>query len=140
MPSHRPNDLASPRRWQTREEILKAHLDSLSPDELRDVRPAYYWQRFGLPAWQRRLAHKYAPNQPRVPAGNSDGGRWTSAAGVSQRLAYVIKVCIISGVSRGTHGYGNKSWRATYDCADGRSFVRQGPGHSPPGLVRDPFQ
>jgi hypothetical protein len=66
------------RRWQTREEILKEHLDSLSPDELRRLRPAYYWQRFGLPAWQRRLAAKYDPDQPRVPAGNSDGGRWTS--------------------------------------------------------------
>ena|SRR5688572_21524452 len=128
------------RRWQTREEILKEHLDSLSPDELRRVRPAYYWQRFGLPAWQRRLAAKYDPDQPRVPAGNSDGGRWTSGAATSQRLTYIIRVCIISGVSRTWDAYGNKSWRATYDCADGRSFVRSGPGHSPPGLVRDPFR
>lgn len=24
------------------------------------------------------IARKYSPDQPRVPAGNSDGGRWTS--------------------------------------------------------------
>ena len=140
MSSYRSNDTNPPRRWQTRGEILKEHLDSLSPDELRRVRPAYYWQRFGLPAWQRRLAAKYDPDQPRVPAGNSDGGRWTSEEDTSERLAYVIPVCIISGVSRGADSYGNKFWRATYDCADGRSFVRSGPGHSPPGLVRDPFR
>lgn len=116
-------------RWRSREEILKEHLDSLSPDEFRRVRPSHYWLRYGLPAWQRKHARKYAPNQPRVPAGNSDGGRWTSGLGVaaSQRLAYVIRVCIISGVSRTTDAFGNKTWRATYDCAGGRSFIRQGP-------------
>lgn len=78
MPYYRSNDSAPLRRWQTREEILKEHLDSLSPDELRRVRPAYYWRKFGLPACQRRLTAKYDPNQPRMPAGNSDGGRWTA--------------------------------------------------------------
>ena len=80
MPYYRSNDSAPLRTWQTREEILKEHLDSLSPDELRRVRPAYYWQRFGLPAWQRRLAGKYDPNQPRVPAGNPEGGQWTDGS------------------------------------------------------------
>lgn len=28
-----------------------------------------------------RLDNKYNPNQPRVPAGNSDGGQWTDAGG-----------------------------------------------------------
>jgi hypothetical protein len=27
------------------------------------------------------LRRKYSPNQPRVPAGNSDGGQWTSGGG-----------------------------------------------------------
>lgn len=81
MPYYRSNDSAPLRRWQTRGEILKEHLDSLSPDELRRVRPAYYWQRFGLPAWQRRLAAKYDPSQPRVPAGNPDGGQWADGDG-----------------------------------------------------------
>jgi hypothetical protein len=29
----------------------------------------------------RRLGLKYSPDQPRVPAGNSDGGQWTSGGG-----------------------------------------------------------
>jgi hypothetical protein len=67
-----------PERWQSREQILKAHLDSLSPDELREVRPAYYWLRFGQPAWLRKLAGKanFDPNQPR-----DDQGRWVDAGG-----------------------------------------------------------
>lgn len=36
--------------WQSRAEILKQHLDSLSPDELRQVRPDYYWRRYGYDA------------------------------------------------------------------------------------------
>ena len=31
-------------------------------------------------AW-RRLRHKYSPDQPRMPAGNPDGGQWTSGGG-----------------------------------------------------------
>jgi hypothetical protein len=59
---------------------LKEHLDSLTPDELRRVRPDYYWLRFGYEAWardQRRKAN-FNPSQPRVPVGNPDGGQWTS--------------------------------------------------------------
>ncbi len=69
-----------PQRWQSREEILKAHLDSLSPDELRSVRPDYYWLRFGYEAWKRDQTWKanFNPSQPRVPVGNPDGGQWTS--------------------------------------------------------------
>jgi hypothetical protein len=29
----------------------------------------------------RRLRHKYSPDQPRVPAGNPDGGQWTDGGG-----------------------------------------------------------
>jgi hypothetical protein len=77
-----------PQRWQPREEILKAHLDSLSPDELRRLRPGYYWLRFGQAAWIRNHARKanFNPNQPRVPAGNPDGGQWTSeGSGINDR-------------------------------------------------------
>jgi hypothetical protein len=72
-----------PQRWQSRAEILKAHLDSLTPDELRRVRPDYYWLRFGYEAWKREHARKanFNPNQPRVPADNSDGGQWTNEGG-----------------------------------------------------------
>ena len=69
-----------PQRWQSREEIVKAHLDGLAPDELRRVRPDYYWFRFGQAA-AIRASRKYDPNQPRVPAGNPDGGQWTSEGG-----------------------------------------------------------
>jgi hypothetical protein len=31
--------------------------------------------------YDRLAARKYSPNQPRVPAGNSDGGQWTDAGG-----------------------------------------------------------
>lgn len=68
---------STPQRWQSRAEILKAHLDSLTPDEVRRVRPDYYWLRFGYEAWKRNHQRKYSPNQPRVPAGNPDGGQWT---------------------------------------------------------------
>jgi len=67
-------------RWRSREEIRREYLDSLSPDELRQVGSSYYWYKYGLPAWQREQARKYDPEQPRVPAGNPDGGQWTSGA------------------------------------------------------------
>ena len=31
----------------------------------------------------RRIFHKYSPDQPRVPAGNPDGGQWTGGSGES---------------------------------------------------------
>jgi len=72
------------KRWQSREEIRKEYLDSLSPDELRKIEPSYYWLRYGLPAWQRECARKYDPDQLRVPAGNSDGGQWTRSGEASE--------------------------------------------------------
>jgi hypothetical protein len=112
------------------------------------------------------LARKYSPNQPRVPAGNGlESGRWTDGEGgigalvkpmgnvsidgnvipddppsSSTRLAQVIKVCIVSGASRITDAFGNKTYNAIYDCVGGRTFTRSGNGHNIPGLVRDPFQ
>lgn len=73
-----PRPAPRPQRWQSREEISKAYLDSLSPDELRSVRPDKYWLRFGYEAWKLRQVRKYDPSQPRVPAGNSEGGQWTN--------------------------------------------------------------
>jgi hypothetical protein len=80
------------KRWQSREEIRKEYLDSLSPDALREIEPSYYWLKFGLPAWQRECARKYDPSQPRVPAGNSDGGQWTSSnESTVQRIVEMAK-------------------------------------------------
>lgn len=63
---------------------MKAYLDSLSPDELRRMRPDRYWINFGYEAWKRDHERKanFDPNQPRVPANNPGGGRWTSLGGV----------------------------------------------------------
>src|SRR5687767_12927762 len=41
--------------------------------------------------WQlalRRFARKYSPDRPRVPAGNPDGGQWTSEGGGTSLLVY----------------------------------------------------
>ena len=66
------------RKWQSRGEILKSYLDSLSPMELLEVRSSYYALRFGYETLKRDSERKYDPNQPRVPAGKPDGGQWTS--------------------------------------------------------------
>lgn len=36
---------------------------------------------FALKAEYAALRRKYSPSQPRIPAGNSDGGQWTSGGG-----------------------------------------------------------
>jgi hypothetical protein len=84
----------APRRWQSRAEILKAHLGSLSPLELLRVRPDLYALTWGWDFENKRYASGrfalyeemerrggFNPNQPRVPAGNPDGGQWTSEGG-----------------------------------------------------------
>lgn len=75
-----------------------AHQQSrwLRPDARRFVRPdAGRWQRPNQRLWQARLNEswdweaKYSPDQPRVPAGNPDGGQWTmvsSGGGISIAL------------------------------------------------------
>jgi hypothetical protein len=68
------------RRWQSREEILNSHLDSLTPAELLEIRPSYYALRFGWQAIRRATTLKNDHNQPRVPAGSPDGGQWTSGS------------------------------------------------------------
>jgi hypothetical protein len=87
----------------------------------------------------------FDPTQPRVPAGNPDGGEWTSgnrdigAASTTRRLAYVIRVCVLSGVLRSVDAFGNKAYKAIYDCPGDRSVIREGAGHDVPGLIRDRF-
>jgi hypothetical protein len=71
-------------RWKSREELRREYLDSLSPEELRQVNPADYWVKYGRPAFEREQARKYDPDQPRVPAGNPDGGQWTSESSGSE--------------------------------------------------------
>jgi hypothetical protein len=73
-----PNDRnPTPRGWQSRQEILRDYLDSLSPDELLRERPHEYWLRYGS------YARKYDPNQPR-----DRRGRWADAgAGIATNSA-----------------------------------------------------
>jgi hypothetical protein len=56
----------------------------MRPDAYRFIRPD--WRRFVVPgselaAFYERFERKYSPDQPRVPAGSSDGGQWTSGDG-----------------------------------------------------------
>jgi hypothetical protein len=58
----------------------------LRPDAARFMRPDY--KRYLQSDYERRflppgLDAKYRPDQPRVPAGNPDGGQWTSEGGGS---------------------------------------------------------
>ncbi len=86
-----PNPPPPSTGWQSRAEILREHLASLSPLELLRVRPDLYAQTWGWDFKNKRYASGrlalyeelerragFNPNQPRVPAGNSDGGQWTS--------------------------------------------------------------
>jgi hypothetical protein len=121
----------------------------LRPDWRRFFRPGS--QNDPLYQYYERIERKYDPNQPRVPAGTSEGGQWTSGEGIWGRLsgvqstqrrtrvANVIWICVASGRSLSVNlDTGLKSYSVTYDCADGRSITRTGAGHSFPGLIRDP--
>jgi hypothetical protein len=126
------------------------------PDAHRFIRPD--WRRFVVPGSDlarlyEDIERKYSPNQPRVPAGSSDGGQWTSEGGGGAssrqtaanmkprtRYAQVIRVCIASGRALFTDPVsGYKSHTVTYDCAGGRSVTHSGPGHSFPGIIPDPY-
>jgi hypothetical protein len=93
----------------------------------------------------RSLGIKYSPDQPRIPAGSPEGGRWTGSAGNGgggffQRVAnIIIHVCTPFGIRRDTDAYGNKSYLARYECSGGEIITRSGPG-DPPGLILDPFR
>lgn len=122
------------------------------------------YARFLPPGWQQ----KYNANQPRVPAGHTNGGQWTSGAyggGIglpfagrfpglddlsafaqadrdtvtSNQIAGVVRICIASGRSLSLVS-GARMYTVTYDCAGGRSIVRSGLGWSFPGFIIDPLQ
>lgn len=67
-----PTPGPSPQKWQSRAEILKSALAADFNSGLRRLQAE--WE-----AVKREYyARKFDPNQPRVPAGNADGGQWTS--------------------------------------------------------------
>jgi hypothetical protein len=62
-------------KWQSRAEILREHNEQLERSQLLRFKSS-------LERIRREIfARKYDPNQPRVPAGNPDGGQWTSGTG-----------------------------------------------------------
>jgi hypothetical protein len=63
--------------WRLRADRLKQHIDRLSIDELLRGVPLDETPHDGVGSH----GHRYDPNQPRVPAGHSDGGQWTSKGG-----------------------------------------------------------
>jgi hypothetical protein len=107
-----------------------------------------------LQQFARISGAKYDPNQPRVPAGNPEGGQWADGTGGAgeatgflgefsnqqlRRLVDVIKVCIAEQVSLSTDDKGFKTFSVTYLCAGGRTFKIEGIGHKFHGIIRDPF-
>ncbi|MDX2264076.1 MAG: hypothetical protein NW215_03785 [Hyphomicrobiales bacterium] len=116
-------------------------------NELAAIRFELLLLKTALDARRRwRAKAGFDPSQPRVPAGIPDGGQWTDGNGNSLErsdresvasegfdVAYVIRICIASGISR----FGDGTYRVTYDCFDGRTITRHGVG-AVPGLIRDP--
>lgn len=58
----------------------------------------FHLRLFELKAEYEALRRKYSPSQPRVPAGNSDGGQWTSGGGGGHQFADRVQ---FSGVLSG---------------------------------------
>ncbi len=66
------------------------------------------------------LAAKYNADQPRVPAGNSDGGRWTSGDAAAGFVEGRVRVAQVGG----TGAPGRSSIRARYPAATPAQEVR----------------
>ncbi len=66
--------------WRAKKsaEVISAH-EAINPLSDPGVRRLLAELKFELLLWQ--LRRKYRPDQPRVPAGNPDGGQWTSSGG-----------------------------------------------------------
>ena len=74
MIPYKPNRLiAVPRTLEVRLEIMKAIRTLTAQDDGGLIR-----QRGADIAGLRSYVQKFDPNEPRVPAGTSDGGQWTS--------------------------------------------------------------
>jgi hypothetical protein len=71
-------------QWRARGEAIQARLQGLSIDELMRGDHGAGAPRIGTHGQRRR---GYDPNQPRVPAGNSDGGQWTDDDRWAERRA-----------------------------------------------------
>ena len=118
--------------------------------ELARLRHEHASIRVSVPLLELKLIleGKYRPDQPRLPAGNPDGGQFTDGGGgrgvstvsPGRRLADVIQICVTKGKSLVTNEFGVKTFSVTYDCPGGKELRLEGFGHNPPGFVRDPYQ
>lgn len=90
----------------------------------------------------------FDPTQPRVPAGNPDGGQWADDARWADDVsstptrmrggeAEIVHICVAVGISRYREG-GIPAYTAAYECEDGHTVTRSGFGTAP-GLIIDPF-
>ena len=130
-------------------------------DAHRFIRPD--WRRFVRPGcdgeppfdFYECFECKYSPDQPRVSAGNSDGGQWTSegggtgsgprssskvpaAGGGEQDKPRRIWVAgtVISICTAGVRVlYGDGTHKVVYDCPNGTTVTRTGAGHRFPGII-----
>jgi hypothetical protein len=75
----------TPEQWKARGEAIQARLQGLSIDEMMRGDYGAETPSRGAPPGLRRGG--YDPNQPRVPAGNSDGGQWTDDDRWAERRA-----------------------------------------------------
>ncbi len=82
---------AARKRAARREREEKAALAEwqADQDEIARLRIAIADLKFALALWRIREA-KYSQTQPRVPAGNADGGQWTDGAGAGRNDPRVI--------------------------------------------------
>jgi hypothetical protein len=130
-----------------RDARLKAEQDQYELASLRHGKASFRLD-LALIRLRRALRRKDRADQPRGPAGQVGGGQFTDGGSGrgsnpvsrARRLAEVIRVCVLSGVSRTMNGHGVKTHTAEDECPRGQTFKRQGFGHNPPGLVRDPFE
>jgi hypothetical protein len=77
--------------WQAQAEFMRnggAHLSAADAAKLADMRRELIGLKALVEQWRaalraQALGRKYSQNQPRVPAGNPDGGQWTDGGGLT---------------------------------------------------------
>ena len=85
-------------------------------------RVAVHGQEQGQPPRDAHAGHRFDPNQPRVSAGHSDGGQWTSAGGGWDDRRIISDVTPDNDWSPGAQ-YANNSRRGPVPVRIGRQWV-----------------
>ena len=105
----------TPQQWKFRSRVIQAHLQRFSLDELLRGGRAGEPPHLGATGSHGR---GYDPNQPRVPAGHSDGGQWTSAGGHSRAVETNFEPS-----DQRTFAFGNSRDGVRSDVDGDRNFV-----------------